>query len=109
MPLNVSYKNRIGYYTYTTKPKDGPEQKYKIWFCHCNAMVAEIYFYTNDKGVKMAQLHGFFADIGHFKRCMKDNFYENCDNFHFKAEEMSSDIWKMVKELANAGRKVTIN
>lgn len=110
MPLNVSYKNRIGYYT-DTQEIDGKKYKYKMWFCHANALCAIMYFYNKEedgKKVPMVQLHGFFADLNHAKRCIKDGYFSGCSNFHFKAKEMDKGLWAMVKYMAEQGIKVTI-
>lgn len=117
--LRVSYVDRIGWYTKTEKWPDEPEQKYKNWICHANCLWADMYFYKvkedyeefgkkRKKGDKMAQLIGFWCDIGHLKRAMKDDCYSGADNFHFYADQMDAQIWKAVKILAEAGKKVTI-
>lgn len=74
MPLNVSYKNRIGYFTQISKYGD-LEQKYKIWICHANALCAFMYFYKDEKGVDMAQLMGFCCDIQHVKNLIKNDWF----------------------------------
>lgn len=120
MALRVSYKNRIGYYTKTEKWKDEPERKFKNWMCHANVdLWADMYFYTAKedyeefgtkvkKGDKRVQLIGFWCDTGHLKRAMKDDCYHGADDFHFFADQMDADIWKAVKILVEAGKKVTI-
>ncbi len=120
MPLNVSYKNRIGYYTHTEKWPDEPERKVKNWMCHANVRLwADMYFYKvkedyeqfgkkYKKGDQMAQPLGFWADTGHLKRAMKDGCYSGADDFHFFADQMDTNIWKAVRILAEAGKKVTI-
>ena len=108
MALNVSYVNRIGYYTKTEKWKDEPEKKFKNWMCHANVdLWADMYFYTA-KEDKRVQLIGFWCDLGHLKRAMKDDCYSGADDFHFFADQMDADIWKAVKVLVEAGKKVTI-
>lgn len=74
-----------------------------------------MYFYTLDqdcrdgkKGDKMAQLIGFWCDTGHLKRAVKDDCYKGADDFHFFADQMDANIWKAVKILVEAGKKVTI-
>lgn len=116
MPLNVSYKNRIGYYTQT----DGPGKKFKNWMCHANVKLwADMYFYTVSedheefgeklkKGDKRVQLIGFWCDTTHLKNAMKDDCYRGADDFHFFADQMDANIWKAVKILVEAGKKVTI-
>lgn len=118
--LRVSYKNRIGYYTKTEKWKDEPDRKFKTWMCHANCdLWADMYFYKvkedyeqfgtkYHKGDKMVQLIGFWCDTGHLKRAMKESGYYAADDFHFYADQMDADIWKAVKILAEAGKKVTI-
>lgn len=105
--LNVSYVNRIGYYT-ETQTIGEQTRKYKIWICHANCLCAMMYFYKDEKGEDMVQLCSFLHDIQHLKNCIKNNVYKGCDNYHFKAKQMNSDLWKMVKILAESGKKVTI-
>ena len=105
MPLNVSYKNRIGYYTQT----DGTGKKFKNWMCHANVKLwADMYFYTDKEGTKMTQLVAFWCDTTHLKNAMKDDCYHGADDFHFFADQMDANIWKAVKILVEAGKKVTI-
>lgn len=118
--LNVSYKNRIGYYIKTERyPKDEPVRKFKNWICHANCLWADMYFYKVDedyerfgkkykKGDKMAQLVCFFSDIKHLKTCLNNGIYDDCDNFHFYEEQMYDKIWSAVKILAKAGKKIII-
>ncbi len=105
--LNVSYKNRMGHFTLTQG-----ESKYQIWFCHANALCAMMYFYdeTDKDGNKtpMVQVYAFFNDMAHAKRCVKDGFFEGCSDFHFVAKELDSQMWRLVKLLADNGIKVTI-
>lgn len=109
MALQVNYKNPYGYVTITQKRK-GVERKYKVTLCKCNAMWAEMYFYTQDNGEKMAQLYCFIADIQHLKNCIKDNCLVNYDNFVFKYKEIKGNkqIWKAIQMLTENGKKVTI-
>lgn len=120
MPLNVSYKNRIGYYTKTEKWPDEPDRKFKNWMCPANVELwADMYFYTVSedheefgeklkKGDKRAQLIAFWVDPGHLKRALKDDAYRWADDFHFFADRMDAKLWQAVKILAEAGKKVTI-
>lgn len=120
MALRVDYTNRIGYFTKTEKWPDEPERKFKNWMCHANVdLWADMYFYKvkedyerpgerHKKGDKVAQLIGFWCDLGHLKRAMKNDCYRGADDFHFFADQMDADIWKAVKILAEAGKKVTI-
>lgn len=119
MALRVSYKNRIGYYTRTEKWDGEPDRKFKNWICHANCLWADMYFYKveedyeefgkkHKKGDKMAQLLGFWCDTAHLKRAMKNGGYYGADDFHFFADQMDADIWKAVKVLVKAGKKVTI-
>lgn len=120
MPLNVSYINRIGYYTKTERwPADEPVRKYKNWICHANCLWADMYFYKVQedheefgkkykKGEKMVQLIGFWCDVPHLKRAIDGGAYEGADDFHFYEDQMDADIWKAVKVLAKAGKKITI-
>ena len=43
--LNVSYKNKIGYFTLTQG-----ENKFRINICHANCLCAMMYFYTDNEG-----------------------------------------------------------
>lgn len=120
MALNVSYRNRIGYYTKTEDwPKDEPTRKYKNWICHANCLWADMYFYKvvedfdrfgkhYHKGDKMVQLIAFWSNPKHLKDALKNGAYAGADNFHFFADEMDAEIWRAVKILAEAGKKVTI-
>lgn len=120
MALRVSYKNRIGWYTKTERWPGEPDKKFKNWMCHANVdLWADMYFYTvredyeefgtkRKKGDKMAQLIGFWIDTAHLKRSLKDFGYSEADDFHFYADQMDADIWKAVKILSDAGKKVTI-
>lgn len=118
MALRVSYKNRIGYYT-KTEHWNEPAQKYKNWICHANCLWADMYFYKVSKdferfgekfkkGEKVAQVIAFWTDPQHLKNALKDGAYSGADDFHFYADQMDADIWKAVKILADAGKKVTI-
>lgn len=120
MALRVSYKNRIGYYTKVEKWPDEKERKYKNWMCHANVNLwADMYFYKvkedyerfgekHKKGDKMAQLIAFWCDTKHLKDALKEGAYDKADDFHFFADQMDADIWKAVKILVDAGKKVTI-
>lgn len=105
--LNVSYKNKIGYYTLTQTRADGTH-KFRIDICHANCLCAMIYFYTDSDGEKMARLNTFLMDIPHAKDCIKDNVFDGCDNFVFKAKQCDSNMWKLIRLLADNGKKVTI-
>lgn len=116
--LNVSYKNRIGYYT-KVQNSPGETRKFRNWICHANCLWADIYFYKveedyerfgikHHKGEKMAHLGSFFGDNIHLKACVENGIYDGCDDFHFFADEMNKEIWAAVKILAEAGKKVTI-
>lgn len=107
MPLSVSYKNRIGYFTHKEKYKE-IVQNHKIWICHANAVCAFMYFYKDEKGTDMVQLCGFVADMQHLKNMLKDELFSDWKNWHFRAKEMNAELWKMVKLLAEAGIKVTV-
>lgn len=120
MPLRVNYKNRIGYYTKTEKWPDEPDRKFKNWMCHANVdLWADMYFYKVKedlerigskvkKGDKRVQFIAFWTDTQHLKRALKDGAYQGADDFHFFADQMNADIWKAVKILVEAGKKVTI-
>lgn len=117
--LNVSYKNRIGYYTKIEKFHDEPERKFKNWICHANCLWADMYFYKvgedyeqfgkhYHKGDKMVQVIAFFSDNANLKQAIKNGVYDNADDFHFFADQMTPEMWTSVKILVNAGKKVTI-
>lgn len=102
--LNVNYKDVIGHYTLTQD-----EKKFKITLCGCNALWAEMYFYTDDNGKKMVQLYSFIDEIQHLKNCIKNTeIYKDADNFVFNAKNMNDRTWKAVRLIANLGKKVTI-
>ena len=104
--LNVSYENRIGYYTRTWNVND-----YKVWFCHANCLCAEVHFYKDENDRDMVSLQGFYADIQHLKNCFKDKsmkLYGDCKDFHFYAKELDKELWKMIQLLTKNGIKVTI-
>lgn len=120
MSLNVRYKNRIGYYTKTQRFPGEPDNKFKNWMCHANVKLwADMYFYTVSKdheefgeklkkGDKRVQLIAFWCDTVHLKNALKDGCYQGADDFHFFADQMDANIWKAVKILVEAGKKVTI-
>lgn len=117
--LNVSYRNRIGYYTKTERWADEPERKFKNWICHANCLWADMYFWKAKedyehfgskikKGDKMSNVIAFWLDPQHLKRALKDDAYHSADDFHFFADQMTAKMWTAVKYLAEAGKKVTI-
>ena len=119
MALRVSYRNRIGYYTKTERWPDEPEKKFKNWICHANCLWADMYFWKAKvdyehfgskvkKGDKMAEVIAFWLDPQHLKNALKEGAYHGADDFHFFADQMDTDIWKAVKILVDAGKKVTI-
>lgn len=117
--LQVSYKNRIGYYTATEKWPDEPVKRFRNWMCPANVSLwADMHFYKVDedyvrygktykKGDSMAQLVGFFVDAGHLKRCLENGVYDNADHFHFYADRVDAAIWKGIRLLLEAGKTVT--
>lgn len=104
MSLNVSYKNKIGHFTVTQERATGTD-KYRIDICHANALCAMIHF---NKIADQAQLFCFFLDLKHAKNCIKDDCLSNCDNFVFNAKQCDSEMWKLIRLLADNGKKVTI-
>ena len=106
MAIRVDYNKRMGYYLAPTTN----EKTAKVWICGANCLWAEINFYRKEeegKRVDMAQLCGFFMDVPHLKRCLKDGYLK----FHgltFFAEQMDAELWKAVKALTEGGIKVTI-
>lgn len=107
--LNVSYENRIGYYTLHSQ--DG-KNKWKIWFCHANCLCAMMYFYNevgeDGKKTPMVNLHNFFLDNEHAKKCIEHDTFRDCSNFHFFEKEMDNRMWTLVKTMVKHGIKVTI-
>ena len=108
--LNVDYKKPYGYYTLTQG-----ESKFKINLCKANAMWAEMNFYKNEEGTKMAQLYSFLNDYKHVQNCFKNGgtHIESCNNYVFYAKNIKEsgyeeDIWKTIRLLAENGKKVTI-
>jgi hypothetical protein len=70
-----------------------------------------MYFYKDEKDVDMVQVQCFYADLQHFKNCLKDKslkLYEDCKDFHFYEKELDKDLWKMIKVMTDNGIKVTI-
>lgn len=104
--LTVHYAIKIGHYTMTQKHGD-KIRKYRIDICYANCLCAMVRFYE-ENGEKIAELNGFFTDIPHAKRCLKDKILGNCDNFVFNVKQCNSDIWKLIRLLAENGKKVTI-
>lgn len=109
MALHVNYKNRLGYFK--KQSLDGKWRK--VWFCRANALCSMMYFYREEKDGKrhdMVQLWGFFADVKHAERCIKDGFFRDCKDFTFDAKECEdlTNIWKLIKVLTKNGIKVTI-
>lgn len=106
--LNVSYKNKIGHFTATQKRGEAVHT-YRVDICHANALCAMVQFYTDNNGNKMAQLVSFFADIQHAKNCLKEDWLlEDWNNFVFNAKECDTQMWKLIRLLAENGKKVTI-
>lgn len=109
MALNVTYTNRMGYFYLNSKTD---QHKWKIWFCHANALVAMMHFFKKDvegEKVDWVEVFGWFADLKHAERCIKDSdYFRNCSCFTFYAKEMNEDIWKLVKIMTRNGIKVTI-
>lgn len=103
--LRVNYKDVIGYYTLTQG-----DNKYKITLCGCNALWAEMQFYTNGNGEKMAQFYSFIDDVQHLKNCIKNcpDFYDGASNFVFYAKNMDDRVWKAVRLISKLGKKITI-
>lgn len=100
--LNVSYKNKIGRYTLTQTNAHGT-QKFRIDICHANCLCAMMYF-TEDT----AQVISFFHDLTHAKNCIKNNVLDGSDNFIFNAKQLNSEMWKLIRLLADNGKKITI-
>lgn len=108
--LRVNYKNRIGY-CYLRDSDDKP--KWKIWFCHANCVCAMVYFYKeisadDGKNHQMAQVNGFFTDMGHAKRCINRGFFDRYCRFNFYAKELDDRMWKMIRIMAKNGINITI-
>lgn len=107
MAIRVDYKKRMGYYLAPTS--NG--KKAKVWLCEANCLWAEMNFYRKEeegKRTDMAQLCGFFMDIAHLNRCLKNGVRLNFHGLTFFAEQMDSEVWKAVKVLTENGIKVTI-
>lgn len=100
--LNVSYKNKIGHYTVTRNTADGT-RKFRIDICHANCLCAMMFF-TEDT----AQVNCFFTDIKHAKACIKNGVLEDADNFVFSAQQCDNEMWKLIRLLADNGKKITI-
>lgn len=108
MALNVSYKNKIGYFT-ATQTNAGGTHKYRIDICQANCLCAMVHFHKNENGEKMVHLVSFFADIQHAKQCFKDGFFlDKWNNFVFHVKECDTEMWKFIRLLADNGKKITI-
>lgn len=108
MALHVSYKNRMGYCY--LKSMDGTKT-WKIWFCHANALCAMMYFYRKQEDGKlhdMVQLNNFLLDVQHAKRCIQGGAFKDYYGFTFFANELTPNMWKLVKIMAKSGIKVII-
>lgn len=46
MALHVNYKNRMGYCYLHSRGDEN--RKWKVWFCHANALCALMYFYRDE-------------------------------------------------------------
>lgn len=104
MALHVDFDNRVGYYTL----KQG-DKRFKIHFCTCNALIAEIFFHKDEDGNNMGSLHSFFANVDHLERCAKAKILNHYGNgVTLYASKMMSDHWKMARVFAENGIKVTI-
>lgn len=107
--LSVNYENQIGYCF--LKDENG-EPSWKICFCHANCLCAMMYFYNevSEEGepTEMVQLHAFFSDVEHAKRCINDDFFADYTDFHFYAKELDNDLWRMIRVMTKKGIKVTI-
>ena len=106
MALHVNYKNRMGYCYLHSRGDEN--RKWKVWFCHANALCALMYFYRDEDKANMAQLNAFFVDVKHAERCIKDGIFGNYSGFVFFAKELTSDMWKLIKKMTENGIKVTI-
>lgn len=52
---------------------------------------------------------GFFGDLVHARNCIKDaDFFKNCTGFTFFANELTPDMWKLVKMMSKNGIQVTL-
>ena len=83
MALRWNWNAKVGeatFYNFYTK------KNYKTSLYIGNAYLISLYRYTDENGEKMYQMHRFFCDKGHAKRCLglekcndgtKDNSYNN--------------------------------
>lgn len=104
--INVNFKDRLGYYTLQSQDKS---KSWKIWFCRANCLLAEIYFYKDENGEDMANLHSFFGDIQHVKNCAKSKVLTGYEKgITLYAKKMNKNLWDMVRIFSENGIKVTI-
>ena len=106
MAVHVNYNERMGYWTAMHNGK-----AIRIWLCKANCLWAEMHFYRKEedgKRIDMAQLCGFYCDLGHLKRCVSAGCIPDYKGLTFFAEKMTQDTWKAVKALTENGIKVTI-
>lgn len=75
-------------------------------FCdlpNCNEMVLKMLWVVWEYQARMGQINTRLAPSWKHDDC-----YKGADDFHFFADQMDADIWKAVKILVDAGKKVTI-
>lgn len=104
MALHVDFDRKLGHYTLKVADKT-----YKIYFCACNALCAEIHLYKDEQGEKRGLLHSFFGDVQHVRNCAKNGILTGYGNgITLYAKEMNNDLWKMARIFTEQGIKVTI-
>ena len=107
MAVNYVYANPVGYFT-ETQTYGGIKKEYKVSMLRANCLWAELYIYKNDEGEEMEQFVGFYYDLNHLKKDIKNGYLKERDDYHFYASAMYEDHWKAVDELVKAGKHVTI-
>ena len=107
MAVNYVYANPVGYFT-ETQTCGGIKKEYKVSMLRANCLWAELYIFKNDEGEEMEQFVGFYHDLNHLKKDIKNGYLKDRDDYHFYASAMYEDHWKAVDELVKAGKRVTI-
>ena len=110
--LNVSYKNTFGYFTETLETSVGVF-KNRIDICSANCVCAMVHAKEecpdpNFPNYKVRPLFAYFKDMAHAKRAIKGNIFRNCNNFVFNAKNCNTEMWKIIRLIAESGKKVTI-
>lgn len=106
MAINWSWENKIGSVT-LTQVYPNQKNKFKINIYYGNCLFVLIYEFkdkTNNK--ELCRVISFASDLKHLKTCLKDNIYEEFDNW--KLDTRYRDSLKIGDLLAKHGKKVQL-